>query len=248
MFAACADGANAAEACSEASTHNVTFERATSGDGFITVDGSEIRLAGIVTPGSDGAPPERTQGARAALTERLSGQLLSLAFTGAEHDRYGRLLAQVFAGDVWVQGWLLRDGLVRAAPDMASAPCTDALLAAEEEARLAQTGHWRDGAFQVLTPWRIVEEAQVFVGSFQIVEGQVLSAAVISGRAFLNFGEDYREDFTVTISPADMRTFRRAKFDPRELEGRRLRVRGWVELYNGPQFQIATPVVIEQLD
>lgn len=248
MFAACSDGANAAEACPEASTQSVIFERATSGDGFIAADGSEIRLAGIVAPGSDGAPPERTQGARAALTERLSGLLLSLAFTGAERDRYGRLLVQLFAGGVWVQGWLLRDGLARAAPDMASAPCTDALLAAEEEARLALAGHWRDGIFQVLTPWRIVEEAQVFAGSFQIVEGQVLSAAVINGRAFLNFGEDYREDFTVTISPADMRNFRRAEFDPRELEGRRIRVRGWVELYNGPEFQIATPVAIEQLD
>jgi hypothetical protein len=55
-------------------------------------------------------------------------------------------------------------------------------------------------------------------------------------------------DFTVTIAPLDMREFRRARFDPRMLTGKTIRVRGWLELYNGPNMQIATPGAIEVLD
>ena len=82
-------------------------------------------------------------------------------------------------------------------------------------------------------------------GTFQIVEGTVITASVTRGRAFINFGADYRTDFTVTIEPDDMRIFRQAKFDVRTLAGKRIRVRGWIEFYNGPEITITTPAAIE---
>jgi hypothetical protein len=45
-----------------------------------------------------------------------------------------------------------------------------------------------------------------------------------------------------------MRNFRRAKLDPRELAGKEIRVRGWLELFNGPNVQIAVPAAIEPLE
>ena len=45
-----------------------------------------------------------------------------------------------------------------------------------------------------------------------------------------------------------MKLFRDARFDVKKLAGKRVRVRGWVELYNGPEMQIATPTAIETLD
>jgi micrococcal nuclease len=50
------------------------------------------------------------------------------------------------------------------------------------------------------------------------------------------------------VSPADMRAFRQAKFDVRSLAGKRIRVRGWMEFYNGPEIEIATPAAIELVD
>ena len=44
-----------------------------------------------------------------------------------------------------------------------------------------------------------------------------------------------------------MRTFRQAKFDVAALAGKRVRVRGWVEFYNGPEITITTPAAIEVL-
>jgi hypothetical protein len=64
----------------------------------------------------------------------------------------------------------------------------------------------------------------------------------------LNFGPDYKTDFTVTIAPTEMRLFRREKIDPRELVGRTLRVRGWLGSYNGPEMELLTPSALETLN
>ena len=104
-------------------------------------------------------------------------------------------------------------------------------------------GQWRFG-FGVQTPNGLGNRT----GTFQIVEGDVVTASVTRGRAFINFGADYRTDFTVTVEPEDMRTFRQAKFDIAGLAGKRIRVRGWVEFYNGPEITITTPAAIEVLE
>jgi hypothetical protein len=55
-------------------------------------------------------------------------------------------------------------------------------------------------------------------------------------------------DFTVTVGPDDMRAFRQARFDIEALTRKRIRVRGWVEFYNGPEITIVTPGAIEVLE
>jgi micrococcal nuclease len=52
----------------------------------------------------------------------------------------------------------------------------------------------------------------------------------------------------VTVAPQDRKLFRAARFDLKKLAGKRVRVRGWVELYNGPEMEIATPAAIQRLD
>ena len=159
-------------------------------------------------------------------------------------DRYGRTLAQVFADGVWVQADLVRSGLMRASPGLADRGCGKLLLKADSEARDAKARHWGDGVFSLRTP----DELRNRPGSFQIVEGNGVSASVNSGRAFIDFGADYRSDFTLTVSPADMRTFRQERFDVKSLSGKRIWVRGWIESYNGPEMEIATPLAIEVLN
>jgi hypothetical protein len=214
------------------------------GAAFIIADGSEIRLAGILSPGADGeaASREAVSRARAALDAVLRQGAVTLAEQG--QDRYGRVLAEVFVDGVWAQESLLRQGEVRAAPDNPSAVCAGRLLKAEDAARSAHAGHWQDGLFAVRTP----EQLGSRTGSFQIVEGTVVTAAQVKGRAYINFGADYRSDFTFTVAPEDMKAFRQAKFDVKALAGKRVRVRGWLESFNGPEMEIATPAAIERLN
>jgi endonuclease YncB( thermonuclease family) len=231
--------------CPSAGLRVVGFARAVDGSGFVTTEGEEVRLSGILALGAGGeaVSADAQASARDALTSALRDRTVSLAPAEPARDRYGRTIVQVFADGTWVQAALLQAGEARAAPDLASAPCAKAMLAAEAQAREGRLGQWRRG-LRVRDP----NDIRNRVGSFQIVEGDVVTASVTRGRAFINFGADYRTDFTVTIEPEDMRTFRQAKFDIAALAGKRIRVRGWVEFYNGPEITITTPAAIELLE
>ena len=106
---------------------------------------------------------------------------------------------------------------------------------------MRRRGIWADPFYHVLEP----EEAADHLDTFQLVEGEVRNVAVVRGRAYLNFGSDWRTDFTVAIEPADLRRFRDAGVDPRGMEGRRVRVRGWIKSMNGPMIQATHPEQIE---
>ena len=71
------------------------------------------------------------------------------------------------------------------------------------------------------------------------------NADLKNGRAYLNFGADWRSDFTVTIEPQDMPNFRNSGVDPRNYTGQTIRVRGIVQSLNGPEIEVANPQGIE---
>lgn len=231
--------------CPSVGTHSIGFAKAVDGATFLTTDGKEIRLAGVLAPGPEGKALSSTgpEAARQALAAVLRTGALAWAADGPP-DRYGRIVAEVFADGTWVQAKLLEAGMLRMLPDGESAPCAKQLLTAEDTGRTTRSGHWGNGGFSVRTP----EQLRDRIGSFQIVEGTVTTATVYKGRAYINFGADYRSDFTVTVAPEDMKRFRTARFDVKNFAGKRVRVRGWAELYNGPEMEIAMPTAIEILD
>jgi micrococcal nuclease len=224
----------------------VTLKTVVDGDTFFITDGAEVDLDGVLAPGSGGEKVGKRLAAQArnALSDALKQRALSLAFAGQEKDRYGRLKAQVFTGAEWVQGALLSQGLVRAAPEMAGDACAQELLAAEAKARESKSGHWGDGSFAVLSP----DDLSAETGTFQIVEGKVQSTATQHSRIYLNFGANWRSDFTVTVSKDDAKRFRAAHVNLRKLVGKRVRVRGWLQSYYGPEMEIARPGAIENLE
>lgn len=203
-------------------------------DGSLTLsDGQTVRLAGL-----------RLERRAIALLAALTGKRVELFGYAPLADRYGRLRAQVFADGHWVQQDLLVQGQARVFIDSDRYECAEALYRIETTARAARVGLWADPANAVRTPTTVED----FIGSFQLVEGRVLAAARKQGRVFLNFGADWRQDFTVTIAPQDAKAFRRRKFDPLRLEGSRIRVRGFVQSYRGPEIEVAIPEQIEVLD
>ena len=216
---------------------------------LILSDGRAVDAEGILLPagGRDRAPSSLARDAIAVLGELTRNGDATLAAGPPKEDRYGRLRAQVFFRladpEPWLQAAMLRRGLARVniAPDRRE--CASALYAVEREARAARAGIWALSAYAVRTPETLGHDT----GTFQIVEGDVKSAEVRGGRAYLNFGSDWRSDFTVTISSDDMAIFRRAGVDPRSYAALRVRVRGWIESLDGPEIEIATPDAIEVL-
>ena len=208
---------------------------------------TEVRLVGIQAPklplGRPGFPAwPLAWEAKRALERLVLGRRVRLSFGGRRMDRHGRLLAHLHAADgAWIQGEMLRLGLARVYSFADNRALIPEMLALERQARAAGRGIWGHPFYAIRTP----ASAARHIGTFQIVEGTVVAAARVKGRVYLNFGPDWRTDFTVTVASKAQRLFRRAGVDPLALEGRRLRVRGWIRKFNGPLIEATHPGQIE---
>ena len=216
------------------------------GETLVLDDGRFVKLAAIQSPRR---PPELPpaalwpleQAARAALAELVAGRRLTL-FVGAAGpggpDRYDRLVAQLRRDDgVWVQGALLERGLARVATTVDARDGAAALYAAEQVARQAGLGMWRHKAYRLRDPGDVGQA----VGRFAVVRGAVVSAREVRGRVYLNFGEDWRRDFTARADKAAVRLFGAAGVSLTALEGLTVEVRGWVHRRNGPMIDLTHP-------
>ena len=166
--------------------------------------------------------------------------------SGADRDRYGRLVAFAFAGDAKqsLQQTLLEQGQARVSARVGDKACADALLAAERQARAARRGLWADPNFAPLpaeSSTRLRDER----GHFALVEGKVLSVHESGGTIYVNFGRRWTRDFSVIILRRNERSFAAAGIEPKQLEGRRVRVRGWLEQRRGPIIEADAPEQIE---
>lgn len=219
------------------------------GDTVALADGRELRLVGIQAPklplGRKGFTAwPLAEEARQALADLVQGREVTLAYGGAKRDRYGRLLAHLARGDgLWVQCEMLRRGLARVYLFRDNRAAAAELLACERDARAARRGIWAHPFYAVRRP----EETADLIGSFQLVEGRVRQAAEVRGKVYLNYGPDHRTDFTVSIAPRERRAFDKAGVDLLDLEGHRIRVRGWLSRRNGPMIEASHPEQIELL-
>jgi micrococcal nuclease len=222
------------------------------GDTVRLDDGREVRLVGLQAPklplGRSGfeAWPLADE-AKRALAELTLGREVGLGYGGRRVDRHGRALAHLYrldgAGEAesWVQGAMLEAGLARVYSFADNRALVADMLERERRARAKRRGIWADPFYAV----RAADGLDGDVGSFQVVEGVVLDAAEIRGRVYLNFGEDWKSDFTVTLAPAVRRLFASEGIDPLDYGGKTVRVRGWVKSFNGPMIEASHPEQIE---
>jgi endonuclease YncB( thermonuclease family) len=216
---------------------------------LILDDGRAVMLEGIRLPkgAEDHASDVIAHQAVSMLSNLARDRTITIGLRSPTEDRYARLRAQILTGagqEPWLQRALLEQGLARVAPMPARGECTDKFYAAEREARLARHGLWALSAYAVRSSDHVPAGD---AGTFQIVQGRVLTADVKEGRAYLDFGLDWRTDFTVTVSAEDLPAFRSANVDPRGFAGKLVRVRGIVDQRSGPEIEIATPLAIEVL-
>ena len=220
------------------------------GDTLILEDGAEVRLVGIQAPK---LPLGRrhfrkwplADDAKAALRSLALGKTLDLRYGDGPVDRHGRLLAHLFGpGGRWIQGEMVARGMARTYTFRDNRQRARELLALEDKARRARLGIWNHPFYRVVSA---AESAQ-FIDTFQLVEGRVVDTAVVRGRAYLNFGGDWRTDFTISIARRDVRLFHRAGMPPDSYNGQRVRVRGWLKSRNGPMIVVTHPEQIELLE
>ena len=227
---------------------------ALSGDRLKLPDGREARLAVIeaAAPPPDAAPGRRwplAEAAQNALAAFIAGRRLRLWGQSAEPDRHGRLTAHVRREDdgAWAQEALSAGGHARVRPVSGDDARARALLAAEDAARRAGLGIWATRVYGV----RRADDAAALnrdAGLLTVVEGKAVRAESRNSVLYLDFGEDWRRDFTVTAASAVVRKLKAEGIDAKALAGRSLRVRGWPVRRFGPQIEITVPAQLEVLD
>lgn len=203
-------------------------------------------LTGITGPDAD-LHPRAADRARTALDTLVSGRALSLVNAG-EPDRYARTPVQARlpdGSDLAVA--LVETGWAMAWPRQGQAADFEALFAAEARARQAGAGAWADGTFQVFDPApdRLAQRLDGPV----MVEGRIVSTGEgRNGRLYLNFGLDWRGDFTLSASRDRRAAFEAAGVTLSELDGAVVRARGWLYAENGPMIALTHPAQLEILD
>jgi hypothetical protein len=246
----CPVGPGVAEAepdCPVPPGQEIVVTRATAGGTLITADGAEIVLGGLAFP--EVADPGSESDGLAAMIDavvQLGTGTLHIAAEGPP-DRYGRLHGDAYLPDGrWLQAELVTAGVARVRPDGRSPPCVRALLARESIARNAGTGLWSDSNFRV----KSADDPSLLArnGLYDLVEGRVVSVGYGSRMVFLDFGRDFRTDFTVMVPNTLVPRLLEAGIALETSEGRAVRVRGVVEDSGGPAIRIADPFALEILD
>jgi hypothetical protein len=211
-------------------------------DGRLRLEDERIvRLAGIRIP----AAGPWAEAARKTLRSLLEAHTVRLGIGALAHDRWGALVAQVEQADgVWAQGALLDRGLAQVQTRPGETARATELLARERAARERGAGLWAEPAFQP----RAAAADGLEPGRFQIVRGRVQRVAPVERYVYLNFGADWRSDFTVRIGRPELQQhFVRSAIDVEGLAGRRVEVRGVVVEAGGPLIEVTHPEQIEIL-
>lgn len=214
-------------------------------------DGRIIRLSGVEFPdlGVHEAGDFSVTAIK-VLEDMLLGQGVNIYQTKKKDwgrtNRMGHHIAHLERIDknIWIQGSLLSFGLARVRTTQRTPEMAEQMYKLEGQARNGKTGIWEAEEFAI----RTTETAPEHLDSLQIVEGTIESTALKNNRIYLNFGKDWKTDFTVSIAPKDKRLFSKLNLDPLQWGGRRVRVRGWLRSYNGPYMEINHPQAIEFLE
>lgn len=200
----------------------------------IELDGGKtLRLAGIEVPHTG-------EQARKTLEQLVAGKTIRVELTQGAHDRYGRMLGQAYVGEHWLQGELLSAGLAMA-HSFTDTPheTLTSMLALEQAARAAGKGIWSNTDYRILTP----ERAGDFLNQYRIVEGKVVSVNPVHGNYYVNFFDQWRGKFSLYIPKKHAGNFT----DLTALQGKQIRVRGWIHFYRAPQMVLTHADEIEIL-
>jgi endonuclease YncB( thermonuclease family) len=250
------DAAAASSGCDLSAPQPASVAAVLDGETLKLADGSTVRLieaeAPRVPPGGKAADWPYAAKAKAAMSELALGKSVTLRYGGRKRDRHGYLLAQVFVADpgspapVWLQAALIDRGLARAESFADNQACIAELLVGERRARAQRLGIWSARRYRVVNADDL-DLLDRLTESFQLVQGTVASVAATKQWVYVNFGQNWRKDFTVEVAHRDADGFAADGVDLMGLQGKPIRVRGWLQWRDGPIIQATHAAQIEIL-
>ncbi len=225
----------------------IKVQKVINGKTLILENGILVRLASLQVPNihelTGKKRPGEPLGEEAAQTLRqlVEGKKVSLLPDPPQMDRHGRRLAFLTLADGRsVQEEMLKAGMALVYPFADQRDKAKELLAAEKEARAAQRGIWADAY------WEPADAASIRVPRerYQLVRGIISKVAGAGGNWYLNFGKDYKTDFTAFIKGSDYRKYFK-NYNLMDLQGKQVLLRGWVYRRDGAAMDVVLPEQIE---
>ena len=217
---------------------------AVSGDTLVLSSGEKVLLADIKAPEywPDNKPykswPYSYQ-SKDALHALTAGQTLSLYCGKKPTNIYGEKVAHIYLenGD-WLQQSLLKDGHAFYYPTNQFTSLHDDLKHSEKHARQNHKGLWSYDSYQLIS----ADSQNIKTGWFQFVKGTIASATAVRKTTYLNFGENWRTDFTIQLDAKLSKQLKQRSVQVEALQGKEVEVRGWVEWSGGPK------IILSHLD
>jgi hypothetical protein len=220
---------------------------------FVSASGARFFAGDMQIPVPDahraGRPNGGDDGLQAYLAARPGVELT--AVPAGPENRWGLTPAWVFAssgsgGDAaLLQAELLKAGLAIFAPDRAGAACADALRAAEAQASQAKAGFWGKSEPRLVYSANAPKSFTSASGHYVIARGRIVSLGKTRSTRYLNFGNYWKTDFTVTLKASDEddvnAALGRSGWTLDALEGQVVEIRGSVQDRDGPSMVLRHP-------
>ena len=173
----------------------------------------------------------------------VEGKYVRVEFDVEKRDAYGRLLGYVFVGKTFINAKLLEEGVAVLYTRPPNVKYVDLFVKLQRKARKEKKGLW--GSYEVIG----AHQAYNFINQIRTVRGRVLSTYRSRGCIFLNFGRDWRKDFTVVIFKDTWDYFKKKGIDPVVFyKNKLIEVTGRIREYNGPEIIVSLPEQITVSD
>ncbi len=202
---------------------------------FTASDGEDYYLADLTVPEQ-----------ALLLTADFSGKRkVRVKAMNTQKDRWGRqaaVLVDPELADLSVR--LVKTGMAIVRPQLRAFNCLKFLINLESMARESSAGIW--AVKNVIKDYKSISYENI--GLFGIVEARLISVGQTRSRTYLNFGERWTEDLTGIIQRAKLADFSEFGHDLSVMEGKRVRLRGIMQLNQGPLIELRHPAQLELLD
>lgn len=227
------------------------------GDTVILSSGKQVRMVGTQAPKlalsrKNFIDWPLADIAKTELENIALSQQVRLQYGGLKMDRHRRILAHLFiknadGDDIWLQEYMLQQGLARTYSFKDNRSCITELLDAETSARLTNKNIWAHDYYDIVSATDLKTLAQKH-GTYQLIEGKLLKFDYKYGQLYFNFGQNYRTDFTINVAKRHRMAFAQSNLDFKDMIGKTIRVRGWLEQRGGPMIEATHPEQLEFLD
>lgn len=170
----------------------------------------------------------------------VEGKVVKVEFDLNKYDKYGRLLGYCFVNDIFVNAKLIEEGYAVLYTYPPNVKYTDLFINLQSQARDNKKGLW--GSYSLIE----ASEAHLYINQIRRVRGKVLSTYESDKCVYLNFGRDYKSDFTVVIFKNSLSAFQNKNINPVNFyRGKTIEVSGRIKEYNGPEIIVNSPYEIE---